>query len=244
MVNLLVTKAGLRASMIYVNGDSWSFRSKECNFDIWPDIVSKELNQDISNDSVGCGSNSRILDNIQYRFLTEDPKIYDLILIGLTSHHRIHLPSAEFNSWSTGPIIAIHDKDGKSDDNFKKFYFSKCYDEIGSVYRYFRDIWQISEISKKFNSRCIFFQMWDIDLSKHALLTSDENIHNFVSRYYNQDSWYYQKYVKAFTNLKKLSEDWEYYETVPKLLPADLDCTLHPNALGHQKIDNYILSKI
>ena len=86
--------------------------------------------------------------------------------------------------------------------------------------------------------------MWDTDLNNYALLNSDDNIHNFVLKYYEQNSYFYQQYVKAFIKLKKLSEDWEYYETVPKLLLSDLDNTGHPNAQGHRKISDHILSKI
>jgi predicted ATP-grasp superfamily ATP-dependent carboligase len=81
-------------------------------------------------------------------------------------------------------------------------------------------------------------------LSKYALLDSEDNIHNFVSKYYEQNSWFYQQYFKAFINLKKLSKDWEYYEAVPELSLADIDDTDHPNAIGHKKIANHILSKI
>lgn len=228
--------------MLYVNGDSWSFKQVDNDFDIWPAIVAKEKNLTLLNNSVGCGSNSRIVDNLLTHQITGlSPK---LIIIGLTAHHRFHIPSENFGSWSIGPIIAHNDRTGESNNSMVKTLYSKCFNELNSVYRYYRDIWQITKIAQELNARCMLFQMWDRSLSKYDLLKSNENIYNFVSKFHESNSYFYNEHVSALSNLRSLSKDWEYWEEPVGLSQEELDKTGHPNELGHKKIAAFISSKI
>jgi hypothetical protein len=228
--------------MLYVNGDSWSFQHIEYDFDVWPNIIAQGKNWALTNDSVGCGSNSRIIDNLLTRQIMGMHA--DLVIIGLTAHHRFHIPSSEFGSWSISPTVAVNDRSGQSDNSMIKHIYSKCFSEINSVYRYYRDLWQINKIASDLNTRCMMFQMWDKSLSKYGLLKSKENIFNFVERFYEPGSFYYNEYVGAFNNLQLLSRDWEYWEDPVELSHTDLDATYHPNESGHKKIANFIESKI
>ena len=232
--------------MIYVNGDSWSFKHVGCTFDIWPEIVAKERNETLINRAVGCGSNSRIVSNLlSQQIMGFSP---DLILIGLPGHHRFYIPSVNFGSWSIGPGGAHNDRTGpgtgQTNEFLVKFVYENCFDEIGSVYRYYQDLWQITKIAQESNSRCLLFQMWDTSLNDYNLLSSDDNIYNFVSKFYNVDSYYYNEFVTAFKNLKAKSKDWEYWEEPIKLLQSEIDTTGHPNSLGHKKIASFVSSKI
>jgi hypothetical protein len=228
--------------LIYVNGDSWSFRHTEYKFNIWPEIIATERNEVLINDAVGCGSNSRIASNLLDRQINEFSP--DLILIGLTGHHRFHIPSVDFGSWSISPGFARNDRTGQTNESMVKVFYSNCFDEIGGVYRYYRDIWQITKIARESNSRCLLFQMWDTSLNDYNLLSSDDNIYNFVGKFYNIDSYYYDEFVTAFKNLKAKSKDWEYWEEPIKLLQSEIDKTGHPNELGHKKIASFVSSKI
>jgi len=228
--------------MIYVSGDSWSFRHVEYDFNVWPEIIAKERNEILVNDAVGCGSNSRIVSNLLNQQLNGFSP--DLLLIGLTTPQRFHIPSADFGTWSIGPQIGMNDRSGQTNVDIVKFVFSNCFDEIGCVYRYYRDIWQITKIAQEIGCRCMLFQMWDSSLTTYNLLSSDKNIFDFVSKFYEPDSYYYTEFVTAFKNLKVKSRDWEYWETPPQLSTVEKDKTGHPNKLGHEKIASFINSKI
>jgi hypothetical protein len=230
---------------LYVNGDSWSFALKEKGPKyphLWPNIVSKKLNKPCFNDSIGCGSNSRIVDCLRNQIILGLKP--DLIIIALTAHHRWHIPAENFGAWSIGPHVARNDRTGESNDHIRDVMNRYSYNELDSVYRYYRDIWTMDLLCKQLNCPYIFVQVWDEELEKLGLLSSSENIYNYVSQKCPKKTFHFQEYIRAFEKFKELSKNWPYTETaLSKLLDigVDYDETGHPNDQGHYKMADKIL---
>ena len=229
---------------MYVNGDSWSFanRPDHTNDTIWPGVVSKELNLFCVNESVGCGSNSRIVDKLTNFYLSgQRPK---LILLGLTHHHRYHLPAANMGSWVMGPGMAIHEHTGEPNDAIRNWVYRYSYDELDSVYRYYKEIWELTELCKKFGCQYLIVQMWADDLAKLDLMSNNLNIELFVNSKLNPNQKHYaEQYIRAFKFLKSQSSGWNYIEKpVSSMLQYnDYNEDGHPSVSGHKKIAEYIL---
>jgi hypothetical protein len=139
--------------MIYTSGDSWTWESEGEYSRLWPTIIAEKLGYGHVNDAWGCGSNSRILSNLENYLITEshNPK---LIVIALTSHNRWHLPAENLGTWmlNTGGDIARNEKTNEEDMYAQRFFLDKCYCEIDSVFRYYKIIWSIHNLSQKINS--------------------------------------------------------------------------------------------
>lgn len=232
----------MQQKLLYVNGDSWSFRTKECDYPIWPELVQTKVDSKLLNDSLGCGSNSRILDCLKNHYLWNTQM--DIMIIGLTCHHRYHVPAPDFGSWVIGPVVAIHEHSGKSNNNIRDFFFSHSYSDLDSVYRYYRDIWSIHEMAKLLGCKVLFFQTWDTDLAKWNLLGSEENIKKYVDTFQDTEYVCTNRYFDALNRLRELSVDWLYHEqSVSSFLEAnDLDNTQHPNRSGHEKIAGHVIN--
>jgi hypothetical protein len=230
--------------MLYVNGDSWSFHHVEYNFPVWPDLVAKHFNLEINNTSLGCGSNSRIVDCLASEVFSG--KKFDLLLFGLTSHHRYHLPSSDLGSWVIGPLTALNEHTGQVNQQFVDLYFKHCYSEIDSVYRYYRDLWFIDKLSRTLESKYIMIQMWESCFTELKLLNDYKNIENYVSQFYEIDSYIASEYIKKFDTLRKFSVQWNYVEEPASLLLTEEDYLKdgHPNSYGHKKIANYIIELV
>ena len=232
--------------MIYVNGDSWSVRTPYItDDDIWPKITTLQLDKMLTNESIGCGSNSRALNCLE-NFLIAGNRP-ELIIIALTGHNRWHLPAANFGHWNIGPVVVINEHTGLKDSYFHKWYLANSYNEIDSVYRYYKIIWNMHELCKKFDIPIIFFQAWDNDLAKFNLRTSD-NIESFVLKYYESTNIYFEKYVTGFEFLRNQQVNWNYIESpsFKKLLHPSIhiDETGHPNSQGHMKIADFVYQNI
>jgi hypothetical protein len=229
--------------MMYVNGDSWTWDQDLHRTDLWPNIVAKHLGMQCRNESMGCGSNGRIVDNLKNLFIQQQTP--ELIVIGLTASHRYHIPAPNFGSWSIGPITALYDQTGEKNDTIKEFIFKYCHNEIDSLYRYYRDIWTIHMLCQNHNCRYLLVQIWDTSIENNAILHSTENIHNFVSKYFPKNTYDWDRYVRAFEYLKIHSQEWNYVESAAsKRLDkkTDIDQTGHPNSNGHKKIADYVIS--
>ena len=229
--------------MLYVNGDSWSFRTKECDHAIWPELVAEQFGLDLINDSLGCGSNSRILDSMRNRYLSGIRP--DLAVFALTAHHRYHLPAPDLGSWVIGPLVALHEHSGETISTLKDFFFRHCYSDIDSVYRYYRDIWSIHQICESLDITYLCFQTWDTEIAGLNLLSDDRIIDDYVSQYY-RPGYMADTYRQALHTLAKLRSEWTYYEDpVSNLLHTeDYDLTDHPNSTGHQKIAAHVINLI
>lgn len=232
--------------MIYVNGDSWSVRMPEATDEqIWPKLVADRLAQPLKNESVGCASNSRIHSCLK-NFLIQGnrPK---LVIIALTCHHRWHLPASDMGHWNLGPEVAICEHTGAKDSLFHRWFWANSYNELDSVYRYYRTIWDMNELCRRFGIPCIFFQAWDEDLAKLNLADSD-SIKTYVLQSYEATNIYYQQYVAGFEFFRNERKNWNYIETPnfeDLLDPAqDIDSSLHPNWRGHGKIANFVYQHI
>lgn len=232
--------------MIYTNGDSWSsFTSWTTEKQIWPQLVADRMGESLINQGLGCVSNSRIHNCLEnFLIAGHQPK---LVVIALTAHHRWHLPAADLGYWNIGPDVAIKEHTGEKDPYLHKWFWANSYNEIDSVYRYYKTIWNMNELCKKFNVPCMFFQAWEDDLEKLDL-TNSANIVSYVSKYYDSNDIFYQRYVKGFEFLLNERHNWNYIET-PTFnsflqLRVDFDPTKHPNSQGHQKIADFVYQHI
>lgn len=241
--------------MIYVNGDSWSYaidvndRSiwPNSNTDIkkWPNILSKNLGHEVLNESMGCGSNSRILDCVENILLeTQSPK---LVILALTSHQRWHLPSKRKGHWCISPLVAIDDHTGEKDEFIQKWFYAKSFDYLDSIYRYYKIIWSCSNICQKIGSKFLIFQAWDQGLANLNVLESPDSIRNFVLDFFdNKNDVIAEKYIRAFNYLRKNQHSWNYITSTfaSLLVPEDYDDTGHPNTQGHHKIEEFVYSTL
>ena len=211
---------------------------------IWPQLVANRLNLPLKNESVGCASNSRTLSCLENFFIQGNrPK---LVLIALTGHHRWHLPASDMGHWNLGPEVAIQERTGYKDNYFHRWFWTNSYNELDSVYRYYRTVWQIHELCEKFSTPYMCFQAWDQDLAKLNLTNSD-NIQSYVLQYYEATNIYYQQYTAGFEFFRSERHKWNYIEspTFENLLePHQLDSSLHPNSIGHIQIANFVLPHI
>jgi len=228
--------------MLYVNGDSWTWNKNLQLETLWSNVVAKKINKSCYNEAMGCGSNSRIVDCLRNQLIFGLKP--DLIIIALTAHNRFHVPAENFGAWSISPSVARNDRGSEANEQLKNILIKHCYNEVDSVYRYYRDIWTMDLLCKQFNCPYIFVQCWDRELEELGLLQSTENIYNYVNKKYPKKTYYSQEYIRAFEKLRELSKDWPYTETaLSKLLDdsVDYDETHHPNDQGHRKIADKIL---
>lgn len=244
--------------MIYFNGDSWStsyhvddgiqsWPVTESNHKRWPNIVGETLNKPYVNDSLGGSSNSRILDCIENVFLQNQKP--DLIILALTSHVRISVPSGFGGHWNLNPGGALDSVTGKFDNTMPKWYYKNAYNELDSIYRYYKNVYNMDRICKQIGSPYLIIQAWDDDLVEHGLFNNIEKIKNFVISYfdeYKDNDVRAINYINAFTKIAENMPKWHYCEeTFSKLIGTErLDNTNHPDDIGHEMIADFILQKI
>jgi len=241
--------------VIYVNGDSWSYAIDENNRSVWPNpsqdmkkwpnILSKRLDHEVLNESMGCGSNSRVLDCLENLLLEEQsPR---LVVLALTTHQRWHLPSKKKGHWCIGPMIAIDDHTGEKDEYIQKWFYTKGYDRLDSIYRYYKIIWNCSNICRKMGSEFVIFQAWDQELADLDVLESSDSIRDFVLSFFdNKNDVVAEKYIRSFNYFRKNQHSWNYIRpTFASLLePEDYDDTGHPDMQGHHKIEEFVYSTL
>ena len=237
--------------MIYVNGDSWStWNTIDRLEEPWPMQLKNFTNHDVYNDSIGCGSNSRMFYNLCnfYQHTQTTKQSIDLVLIGLTTPQRWHLPSNRLSSWSIGPTVR-NDRSGIVDETILKWYVSTVYDELEYYYQYFNTIWQIDTLCKKtIECPVVFFNSWDNDIDK------------FLDIFYNKskcNKWIYEKvddtadmftlnYINAFDYFRNYFVNVNFVRDCWENLITDQDRIdgWHPNTVGHAKICNFVKNKI
>lgn len=226
-------------SELYVNGDSWSWTMDLHDPGLWPNLVAQDVGMEIRNQAMGCGSNSRMVDSI-YNHIAQGHRP-ELAIFMLTGHHRTHVPAPNMGAWSVGPSVALNDRTGESDEHLRNWIYSKSYDLVDSIYRYYRDIWKIHAICMRYSIPVWFFQAWDSDPVKYNALKDPELLLKNCDDSYNRDV-----YTKAFEFLQQESRRWCYVETpLADLLQSnDLDHTGHPNHSGHATIAKTVLEYI
>jgi len=233
--------------MLYVNGDSWSQRTPYVNTeDIWPTLLANKLNISLVNDSMGCGSNGRVQHGLEnYLIADETPKV---IIILLTGHDRIHLPSENMGSWMIGPTTAINERTGENDNIIRDWIYRKSYFELDSIYRYYKIIWTVNNLCRKFQCPYFMFQAWDPQPFELNLMEGGVNITNYVYKFFNspRTDVNAQRYIRAFEYFAEQSAGWVLQERpLNQLLNRDdYDDTNHPLHSGHIKIAEYIYNQI
>lgn len=240
--------------MIYVNGDSWSFGMyDENNLQklVWPDLLAKELGHDLINDSIGCSSNSRILSSTENFYIKGGTP--QLIILALTGHNRIHIPGPGLSHWNISSRMILNDSIGilneVSNQKICDWFVKNSYDELDSVYRYYRTVWNLHNICQKFNCMSMMFQAWDEELQSFKLLDDSTSIEDFVYAKANKD-WVndnmIHRYILGFKFFRKESKNWNMigptFRTV--LSTDDYDNTGHPNENGHRLISQFVLQYI
>ena len=232
--------------MIYVNGDSWSQRTPYVDTkDIWPNLLAKKLDMPLINDSMGCGSNSRIQHGLENYFVSEVPPT--AIVLALTGHHRIHLPSENMGAWMVGPDIAINECTGEKDEAIRDWIYRNSYFELDSVYRYYKIVWALENLCCKLRCPYFIFQAWDTKLADLKLMQGGINITNYVYQFFSspETDINAQRYIRAFEYFAEQSAGWMLQEQpLSELLTTDdYDDTGHPLHSGHIKIANHIYNQ-
>lgn len=225
--------------MIYVNGDSWSWAPDLKAHWLWANRVAHAMNTTVLNESIGCGSNSRMCDYLSNHLASGMTP--NLVIIMLTSHHRWHVPAPDFASWVIGPLVALNDRTGENDDFLPNWIFKHSYDELDSIYRYYRLIWQMEILCRDRGIPICFFQAWDTDLEKYDYLNVDLDCARWPTGSTNTD-----RYRKCFEFFQQEKTKWHYVERACRLdlEPNMIDVTGHPNDLGHARIAEIVLKHI
>jgi len=241
---------------IYVNGDSWSRNTWAPTFphDVsWPSYLRETYDVEIINESAGCGSNSRMFDNLQTFFqLGHRP---DLVLIALTGENRWHLPTKNRGCWNIGPTV-LNDRTGVKDESILKWWRLECLDRLEYVYQYWNIIWKIHNFCETtLGCPVIFFTSWmdTITLEKELFDSETMSITQWVLKHSTLDhkDIIIQTYVQLFEFFNQQKQSWFFDRQSWKSRldkseicgPLDFDPG-HPNKLGHISIANFVLNSI
>jgi hypothetical protein len=231
--------------MMYVNGDSWSWHKDLHTADIWPNLLAQQIGLDCINESIGCGSNSRILDNITNLYISGIRP--NLIVLALNIHHRYHLPAANMGAWSISPQTIRNDQYDTADDSIKDWYYIHGHNDVDSIYRYYRTIWLLHAVCEKFKCPFFIFQMWDPSIQKLGLLNSTKNIKDFLANSkIDLNTQQGLKYLKSFSFFANQRNDWNYLEgpVSSYLSKTDFAEDGHPNLSGHKEITKFVLNQL
>ena len=227
--------------MLYINGDSWSQETEWARpNNIWPGLFSQQIHVPYINESAGCGSNSRMLHCLENFYITSNRA--DTVILALSGHTRWHLPNNNFGVWHVGTDSVINEHNGQHDYNIGKWLVANSYNEVDSVYRYYKTIWNLVELCKKFNSNYLFFNAWDTDIVKLGLMSDSANIKKFVNQYHKAGDVFAEKYIKGLEFFRSQRPTWNYIDTPLSTLldQEDYDPTNHPLPSGHRKMANFI----
>jgi|TARA_R110000868_G_C10711411_1_gene749985 hypothetical protein len=242
--------------VIYINGDSWSrnlWTERSPEDWCWAKQLSDKINQPILNQSAGCGSNSRAVDMLT-RCYTQDKK-FDLVLIGLTTPMRWHLPAKTESNWSIGPTV-INDRVYKHDETILKWWRVNSLNTLEYTFQYYNHIWKMHEFcSTYYKCPVVFFNAWDNDMyTLHKKFINDSS---YISTWCQEQlgelhfDYSFFNYVQSFEFFVRKSQDW-FLEMQPwsDLLsagdydgPNDKD-PRHPSKIGHKKIADFVLATI
>jgi len=242
--------------MIYTNGDSWSMSytldqptvwpNHNMDLPVWPNMLAKDLNQELLSEGIGCGSNSRILDCLEDVYLTGKKPSY--IVLALSAFHRWHLPAPGRNHWVIGPLVALNNGTGEKDEFIQKWYYTNCDDKLDSIFRHYKTVWGLVNLCEKIGSKYTIFNCWDKEIYNLNLLESETNIEEFVTGFYKDNTAHpaCTKYIESFFQLRNLSKTWNYIEKPLSsfLSESDYKDDGHPNEHGHLIIKNHIMDYI
>jgi len=242
--------------MIYVNGDSWSQNQwrKDQPIDYsWPNVLSKLTGTEVLNESAGCSSNSRMLDNLQrlhYRGVAPA-----LVIIALSDLSRWHLPAPLNSIWNISSGTIINDRSGVVDESIKKWWIANSFDVLEYSYQYYNIIHQIKVFCDIIiGCPVIFFNAWQKDILKmnQWCLGTDTEIDNWVeSKVADKTDYCINYYTESFKFFRNQFQQWhldftpwttfitEQYIDGPDGLHPD-----HPSPEGHRLIAKHVYSKI
>lgn len=233
--------------MIYFNGDSYSYYDPNYQpgvqdiDNLWPAVVAKELGEPYINESMGCGSNSRIFDCLENYLISGNRP--SLAILGLTTFDRFHIPYGYMSRINYGPGHARIETTNKDNREIEKFLTSN-YNELDAMYRYYRTIWELFTLCEKFKVKVFMFQMWDYSIAERDLLGDDEKMVEYVNQFTDDDSTIWipkNRYIEAFRFFKQCKSSWNYNEKVYDIDSSLFDTSQHPNEIGHKKIADYVL---
>lgn len=238
--------------MIYVNGDSFTQKSNGSIDYSWPILLEKTTQQTVLNQAAGCGSNSRMLSNLQDLYsLGIRPEI---VLIGLTTYSRWHVPAERFGSWNIGPTV-INDRTGQKDESMLKWWLLNAYNRIEFVRQYYNQIWQMHNFCQThLNCPIIFFNAHDVEIEKiqKEIFGTDETQKAWVLDNVDDPSdQYTQDYITAFQFYREeykkwiiKTESWMSFLQPNYIDPPGGEHADHPSRQGHRLICDYVLSII
>ena len=235
--------------MIYVNGDSWSQKSNGPIDYSWPKLLQESINNTVLNQSAGCGSNSRILANLHSTYQTGIKP--ELILIGLSTFRRWHLPAQLGSAWNIGPTV-INDRFNGKDDTILPWWRKHVFDKLEYLYQYYNQIWQMHELGKNyFQCPIIFFNAWDFEIIElHTKIFADNSNKWIFQLVEDQKDYAINDYIKYFDFFKSKFNQinlhmtpWMDFLTDHIDGPNDLHPG-HPSPKGHRLICEQVISII
>lgn len=242
--------------MIYVNGDSWSQNQwkphQQTNYS-WPNLLASLTNIKVLNESAGCGSNSRMLDNLHrayYRGVS--PR---LVIIALTDIARWHLPGSMNSIWNISSSCVINDRTGRVDDSIKKWWVVNSFNELEYSYQYYNIIYQIKIFCDTIiNCPVLFFNAWQDNILKMNKIHfgSDDEIGTWVkSKVVDKTDYSIDYYVESFKFFRNQFQQWHLdFTPWTKFITSryiDGPDGLHPNhpsPEGHRLIAQHVYNKI
>jgi len=242
--------------MIYVNGDSWShcqWRSDRPIDYSWPNLLSSLTNSRVLNESAGCGSNSRMLNNLHkayYRGIR--PK---LVIIALTDPARWHLPGPMNSIWNISPSCVINDRSGIVDNSITKWWVMNSFDELEYSYQYYNIIYQIKIFCDTIiNCPVLFFNAWQhnvLSMNKQCLGSDDDIkvwVKDKITEKVDCSVEHYIESFKFFRNQFCLWNldftPWTKFITRQYIDGPDGLHPYHPSPEGHRLISQHVYSKI
>jgi len=241
--------------MLYFNGDSWStsyhvndgnavWPVNQSAWPRWPNLVAQDLGKEFLNESLGGSSNQRILDCVENLWLTGQRP--EMIILALTGHSRISVPSGFGGYWNLNPGGALDSVTGKFDDQIHKWYYLNGHEDLDSVYRYYKIVWNLNRLCKQFGCPYLIVQAWDDHLVEQNVL---DNIEDYVVQYFEEYGIHDVRadaYIKGFKTMRQDKPNWHYSNaTFSKLIGKEhLDETEHPTPQGHKLIAKSVLAQI
>jgi len=238
--------------MIYVNGASWAQRSNTEPDYSWPSVLQSKAKCPVVNQAAGCGSNSRILNNLYRLYQTGSRP--SVMLIALCIDTRWHLPSKMGSSWNIGTMVVINDRSGEKNDEILPFYINYVYDEIEYIYQMYNQIWQMQELATNyFKCPVIFFNQYsnkDYNFADiHNEIDKDPTAY-VLSRVEDANDYSTQDYIKSFEFFKTHFDKWHIeLDSWSDLVYNHIDDEkglhpYHPNHEGHKIICDSVLDAI
>jgi len=166
------------------------------------------------------------------------------VVLLLTDHMRVSLPAPNLGSWNIGTHVALNDRTGQTDTRLCEWFFKYGYEELDSIYRYFRTVWRLVACCERLDCDYRIFRAWG-DETELMMMTASTDL-DLVLAKFDVEKYYRDQYTLLLTEIRKKSTDWHYVDLPVSSVfdKADYDSTGHPSKSGHAKIAEIVISHL